>query len=80
MANRFCVLIDGLFIPINEEKEFIRFSTNGPRRIGDDAMALFEGNPLPVEKKVRYLKSSRMFKNATYLVDLDKREAWAYKI
>ena len=78
MTNRFCVLIDDKLIPVNNGKDFLRFSTGTPNKIGDDAMALFKDKLLTTERKVKYLKSHRMFGSATYLVDLDKNEAWPY--
>ena len=62
MANRTAVFI------VNGRKDFLRFSTDEPKRIGDDAIAFFtEQDSSLKERRVRYLKGAG---DATYLVDL----------
>lgn len=88
MANRFCVIIDKQDYPVNPAADVLRFCTSKPERIGDDAVVVIKGDSKAVlrgeraglERKVRYLRSTGMVKDGTYLVDLESREAWPYEL
>lgn len=80
MGNRFCVSFKGEgWVAVNNGEPF-SFTTGTPKRIGDDAIIRLGYTPEKggEQRKVRFLKSSGMVKDTTYLVDLENRECWEW--
>lgn len=81
MTNRLCVWIDTVLYAVNPENEIMVFLTGKPSKIGDDVLIVTGGvHPEYIERKVRFLRSTEMAKDSTYLVDLEAKEAWHYTL
>lgn len=76
MPNRMLIMFGEKDAALNHADE-IRLMTGGIERIGDDALARFDGGP---ERKVRFLRSKGHVRDGTYLVDLRTDECWPYEI
>ena len=68
--NRICVNFAGFgLVPLADELDDVPvFETAPPNQIGDDAIIYVEGQ----RRHVRFLRSSKMVRNSTYLVDFGK--------